>query len=145
MRLYIQNTVSTSNFTLPVSVVLSLVVWLVVGVPADNYPHGGCGLWSLVPGLLTDGLLSVAIGASLLVLAAYLIIELNNKEVLLRIRSRLLSSMLLLLVSASAFLHQFQPALVLLVLVLLAFFYLFSTYHDGHLDMSPIREIASCT
>lgn len=54
--------------------------------------------------------------------------ELNNANVLLRVSSRMLSSMLAILLCMNVVEHPFQPGTVVMLFSLLSFFPLFSTY-----------------
>ncbi len=128
-----QQTIATSKFTLPVVALFSLVAWFLCGddVPsAAGMTAGGVGeeLWSMIPEYITTGTLSVVFGFILSLVAVYLMTEFNNNFVLLRISSRMLGSVLALLLTVSSFLHPFQPAHVVLILMLLSYFPLFATY-----------------
>ena len=72
-----------SSFTLPVMAVVTSLLWLLSG-SADQWR------W-----------LTLALTA----LTTYIVVELNNRHALLRIRSRLVSSVFLLFMAASPFLR----------------------------------------
>ncbi len=128
-----QQTIATSKFTLPVVALFSLVAWFLCGTDTPSQAGltvSGAGgeLWRMIPEYITTGTLSVVLGFVLSILSVYLMTEFNNNFVLLRISSRMLGSMLALLLTVSTFLHQLQPAHVVLVLMLLSYFPLFATY-----------------
>jgi hypothetical protein len=56
--------------------------------------------------------------------------ELNNANVLLRINSRMLASMLAVLLAIVAIGHHFQPTHIIMLVMLLAYFPLFATYQQ---------------
>lgn len=91
-------------------------------------PEAGLWLWEHVPQSLTEGWDSLSIGFALSILSVYMMAEFNNKFVLLRVSSRMLSSILAILLTTSSFLHEFQPAHVILALLFLAYFPLFASY-----------------
>lgn len=100
--------VINGTLTLPVTTVLALVAWLV--------PDIGSGL--LWAGLCTTGL------------ATYLILELNNRYSLLRIRSRMISSTFLLLMAACPMLHSWSWESLTMLCFLLSYYTLFASYQQ---------------
>ncbi len=128
-------TIATSKFSLPVVVLLSVVGWILLnGETADAAPiltdTADYGLWRLVPEVLTSGTLSVVLALMLSALAVYLMTELNNMFVLLRISSRMLGSMLAVMLTVSVFLHTLHPAHVVMLFVLLSYFPMFASYQQ---------------
>ena len=95
-----------SSFTLPVMAVVTSLLWLLTG-PADQWR------W-----------LTLALTA----LTTYIVVELNNRHALLRIRSRLVSSAFLLFMAASPFLHTHWQAAALMFAFALSYAMLFQTY-----------------
>ena len=95
-------------------------------VPSFSTPD--YGLWKEIPQFLQEGYFSLGISLSCAALAVYLMAELNNANVLLRVSSRMLSSMLAFLLTIVIVGHRFQPGSVVMILSLLSFFPLFSTY-----------------
>lgn len=100
--------VINGSLTLPVTTVLTLVAWLV--------PDMGNGL--LWAGLAMTGL------------ATYLILELNNRNSLLRIRSRMISSTFLLLMAVCPMLHSFELYTLPTLCFLLSYYTLFASYQQ---------------
>ena len=113
--------------------VIAVVLWLVL--PRVWMQHvGGAsefGLWRLVPSLLTTGFWTVVASLVCMAAAVYQMAELNYANVLLRVSSRMLSSMLALLLTLSVVCHQCQePGCVLMIFMLTSFFPLFATYQQ---------------
>lgn len=132
MKLDFQKQIATSQMTLPVMSVLMLALWFVLpSRSADiDYLSADYGLWSVLPhfskGSFWDLSLSACIGA----LSIYFLAELNNANMLLRIGSRMLASMLASMLVITVSLRHFQPGSFLLLFSLLSYFPLFSTYQN---------------
>lgn len=122
--------------TLPIVGVLSLVLWFVVPETthlfglAESYESLDYGLWAYLPECISKGILGKVLGLVVAILCIYFMAELNNENVLLRISSRMLSSMLGILLAISVPCHIFQPGSVVMILVLLSYFPLFITYQN---------------
>ncbi|MEG1580288.1 MAG: hypothetical protein RR386_03395 [Bacteroidaceae bacterium] len=108
----LQNHIATSSFTLPVVAVLTTLVWIL-----RDYT-------SIVHWL---GLISTGV-------AAYIIVELNNTNTLIRIRSRLTSSTFICLMASATMLHAFTLDNLLVICVLLTYYLLFSSYQKAHAE-----------
>lgn len=138
--------ITTSKFTLPiVSIVTFVLWWFGCDKAASLYGdgHGAAvlsvadyGLWSYLPITFVDGVMGLATGLVFTALAVYLMAELNNANVLLRVSSRMLSSLLAILLTASVFLHSVQPAHIVMLMLMLSYFTLFSTYQNGDTRMT---------
>ena len=128
-----QKHISTSQATLPVVSVAALVAWFML--PSNPVPAAfsgeAYGLWEHVPLFLQMGWWSQAASAVCVAVAVYLMIELNNANVLLRVSSRMLSCILLLLLVFVPT-HSFQPGCVVMLLVLLSFFPLMASFQYPH-------------
>lgn len=98
--------VVTGVFTLPVAAVLVALSWVSPDV--------------------TDGALWLGLAATGLI--AYLLVELNNRHALLRIRSRMVSSVYLVLMAAGVFLHPLSWNLLPAFCLAAAYFPLFAAY-----------------
>jgi len=130
-----QKHIVASRSTLPIACCWAMLVWL-VELNSPTYILGGeDGFWHI----LGDGerfLKSVSgisfvgdfLCLAFLALSVYLMAEFNSNFVLLRIRSRILSTIMVVLFAASTFIHSFQPANVLPIFLLMSYFALFSTY-----------------
>ena len=107
MKRRLQNKIAESSVTLPVACGLATVLWwLPQGTFSTDYVLG----W-VVCAVMT-----------------YIFIEMNAVNSLLRIRSRMISSLFLLVMTACGFLHPFQTGLLVSLAVLIALFFLFKTY-----------------
>lgn len=107
-----------------------LLFWLLlppVGQPVD-FTTPDYGIWKFVPMFLQRGYVSLVMGALCAALAVYEMAELNNANVLLRVSTRMLSSVLAILLGMAVVCHPFQPGMVLMLLSLLSFFPLFAMY-----------------
>ncbi len=102
--------IATSTLTLPVAAVAALAAWILPDV--SNGIH-----WA---------------GLGLFCITAYLMLDLVNRYSLIRIRSRLTTSALLLLTAACPFLHAASWASVAGSLLLLSYLCLFRTYQSRH-------------
>lgn len=111
MRRRLQNKIAESSVALPiVSVGTTLLWWL----PQGRYS---------TPYLL--GWLACA-------LTAYVLIETVAVNRLLRIRSRIISCLFLLLMAVSGFLHPIQDGTLITLCLAIAFYCLFRTYEKPH-------------
>lgn len=104
-----QNKVATSSITLPVATVMATLLWLSHGIYS----------YRLLAGWLLCGL------------TTYLIIEINNTNALIRIRTRLTSSMYLVGTGAMLFLHPFQAGSVAAVCLAISYYLLCRTYQQN--------------
>ncbi len=96
----------SGTFTLPVAAVLTAVMWLFSGVTDSR-------AWA---------------GLAVLGLIAYLLVELNNRNALLRVRSRMVSTVFLGLAAASPFFHVWDTAMMPSLALVAAYFPLFAAY-----------------
>ncbi len=103
-----RNNIVTSSFTLPITALVTLLVWM---LPA-----------------ITDGM--QWLGFALTCVSAYLIMELNNRNALLRVRSRLMSVTFLVLMLANPMLHAWHVGQLTVVCLLLSYFMLFASYQN---------------
>ncbi len=133
---FLLKSIATSKLTLPVVCALAVVVMLTQTLPVNLFRQDESGLWSLLPlALLDDKWTQLGINLGLLAISIYLLAELNTSFVLLRIRSRMISSLFTTLFIASSFLHPVQPASLIPPLLITAYFALFSTYQQNHAVM----------
>jgi hypothetical protein len=141
-RTNILKTIATSKFTLPVIAVISLIFWGAASShsPGISTPHG-LGLWKHIPDGLAEGWGATLLGLALSMAAVYLMTEFNNKFVLLRVSSRMLGSILALLLTMCTFMHNLQPAHIVLVSVMTAYFPLHYSYQ--RIDSMPLIFVAT--
>lgn len=135
-----QRAIVASKFTLPSVAIFSTIMWALT-YSFNAYTLDACqqahGLWYIMPEALTTGVPSLVMGFVACTLAVYLMAEFNNKFVLLRISSRMLSTLLGVLLTACAFIHQFQLAHIVLLLTLATYFPFFDSYQN-HNSMPQI-------
>ncbi len=122
-----QQALATGKFTLLTVAVVALVLWL-PGIADTAHVDSGQGLWTLIPDLPVGGIVHIGVGFVLSALAVYLMAELNNRNLLLRITSRMLSSLLAILIAVSPFMHSMHPGHVTMVMTILSYFFLFAVY-----------------
>ena len=134
MKLDFQRHIASSQSTLPVVGVLAVVLWILLPVPFSSFSYSvpDYGLWHLLPASLQQGRFSLGIGLGIAALAVYVMVELNNANVLLRTSSRMLGCMLAFLLAWAVVTHPFQPGHILMFATLLSFFPLFATYQQPH-------------
>ena len=105
----VRERISRSSFLLPVAILVSAAVWGVEGI-------GDTSVW---------------VGYGLCLLMTYMLMELNNRNALLRVRSRMVSTVFLLITTAMPFLHvadwYWLPSLCLIG----SFFLLFGSYQKA--------------
>lgn len=121
-----------------------LLFWLVlppVGQPVD-FTTPDYGLWNLVPMPLQRGYVALSVGALGAALAVYGMAELNNANVLLRVSSRMLSSVLAILLGVTVACHEFQPGIVVMLLSLLSFFPFFAMYQTPSSFLALLTYLA---
>ncbi len=100
----------SSTLTLPVAALVSVLAWVLPDVESLQ-------LWG---------------GLSATLATAYLIMELNNRNALLRIRSRMMSVTFLFLMTVCPALHSWSTASLLPLLLVLGFFALFGSYQAAN-------------
>lgn len=101
--------VATGAFTLPLTVVIAAAVWAVADIKDVS-------LWA---------------GLALALVLTYMLMELNNRNQLLRIRSRMVSSTFLLTLAACPWLHGTSMAYLVAIALIGVYFLLFAAYQDG--------------
>lgn len=104
----LQNRIATSSFTLPVAVLVATIVWML------NEPSNP-NTWA---GLVCMGI------------ASYILVELNNTNTLLRIRSRLISTTFICLTGCATMLHSFSTSHILVVCVTMTYYLLLRSYQN---------------
>lgn len=117
--------IAESNFTLLAAAIVATALWVA---------GGGTGTTGLA-GLLLTGV------------TAYALVELNNANALLRIRSRMVSATYLVLMGALAPLHAYTPQMWVPLLVLAAYHLLFRTYQSHSAEVCAFHAflcIALC-
>lgn len=98
--------ITTSAFTLPVAAALTAFIWMFSGIS-----H-----------------LYVWLGLLVTVLTTYIMAESSNRYAMLRVRSRMISTVFLLSMAACPFLHSWEWSFLTMPCWLLSFILFFSTY-----------------
>lgn len=88
------------------------------------------GIWTYLPSFVTGRTICRYLSLGVCALTVYLIAELTNANVLLRISSRALSSTYAYIVGIILFMHGFIPGLAFALFILLSYFTLFATYQQ---------------
>lgn len=105
----IQNVVTTSSFLLPVAAVCCALLWT-VSSPISDLSH-----W---------------IGLMFCILCTLLVAELNNTNVLIRVRTRMVATSFLVLWTCCGFLHSFQSAHIAVLCLLICYHALMTLYQQ---------------
>lgn len=108
----LRNNIVTGSLTLPIAMVVTVVLWMMPD-------FSNLRLWG---------------GLGMTCLTAYLVMELNNRNSLLRIRSRLMSTTFLLLMLACPQLHEFSPFMLVVLCLVCCQFLLFGSYQEMHAE-----------
>lgn len=125
----LQQKVAMSSFTLPVAALLMLLIWLAGGITYSIQGEENTyweTLHESVSVYITDSLLGLICS----VIAAYLLVELNNSNALIRIRTRLTTTAYIMLLSAMTFLHPFQKGQFIVICMLLSYHVLLRSYQQ---------------
>ena len=123
MHLNIQQRAVSSQFTLPFISVIGCIVWFL-----------------LKPTGVTWTSLLLALVAS--ALAVYMLAEFNSRNVLLRVSSRVISSLLVVLLTITLPLHSFQTGYVTMLLSLFSFFPFFLMYQSPSPALTFVAYLA---
>lgn len=118
-----QNHVAESRFTLPVVMFYSIAVWLVSGLLIPAIPF--------TPTLLLKG---AWVQFICFLVSAYLMVELNNSNALIRIYSRTVSCSFLVMMCAACFLFS-SMAGAIVQLCMVAFYIIFFRCYQNKLSM----------
>lgn len=137
MRLQFQKTISTSSKSFPIAIVVAVLLWLFLPVSSVPSFYGKPAYWPMLLGLSPFNQLTG--GAIVAILAVYIMVELNHTHILLRVSSRMLGSVLVLLLAIAIPLHVLQQSDVVLITVLLAYSPLFASYQN------PLPSLAFAT
>lgn len=100
--------IATGSFTLPVAAVATALLWIGSALTDE-------AAWT---GLLLTGAVT------------YMLVELNNRNALLRERSRMVSTVYLAFMAGSPFLHPWSPAMLPAAAMAAAYFPLFAAYQS---------------
>lgn len=123
----LQNHIAGSVFTLPVCAIVAAVLWW---IPEQ------CGRESF-SGFVFD--VPRGIAFALMVVATCVLIEMNNRNLLLRIRSRLVSSTWLIAMAVIPSTHIYSKGLVAAVCVAASLYVLFFTYQKRECQINTFH------
>lgn len=118
-----------SSFTLPIAAVLMVLIWLAGGITYSIQGEENAywqRLHESVRVYITDSLLGLICSF----VAGYLLVELNNSNALIRIRTRLTTTSYIMLLSAMTFLHPFQKGQFIVICMLLSYHILLRSYQQ---------------
>lgn len=112
----LRNRIAASTLTLPVTSLITVATWL---LPFLNEADAGQGnsLWA---------------GLAFAAIITYLLAEWNNRNALLRVRSRMVSSTYLMLLAVCPVLHPLSYSMLPELCLILSYFALFTTYGNPH-------------
>lgn len=130
MRLEFQKPVASSQFTLPVVSVIVVIAWLLLPSASTPVDAGAYGLWRYVAEYLQSGSVGTYIALGIAALAVYIMAELNQSHVLLRISSRMISSVFAFVMGVLVCAHNVQPAMPIMLIVLLSYSPFFHMYQS---------------
>lgn len=116
----LQNRVSGSMFTLPACAVVALGAW-----------------YATHRGALAEPLTWV--GLALLTLITSILVEMNNRNQLIRVRSRMVSSVWLVMLAAIPAMQTFSPLMLVTAALALAYFLLFRTYQAKGIETTTFH------
>jgi hypothetical protein len=109
MKKYAQNRIAESGLTLPCVALFSLLVWILQGLIANAW-------WPQLACIVASG---------------YLMVELSNAHALIRVRSRMATSVFLVLSSTAGFLFGSLSGGIVQVCFIAMLILLFRTYQDS--------------
>lgn len=124
IRNRLQNKVSGSVFTLPVCAVVALVLWFLPWFQKGEHTLGFLEGWG------KDGIIDYLVATLVLLVTTCILMELNNRNVLLRIRSRMVSSVWLIAIASVFIPHGFTVSLIVTLCATAAYYLLFCTYQQ---------------
>lgn len=129
-----QRILTRSKFTLPIVGLLAVLCWWHgADMPADSgvADDGSGWLWNVVPEVFSGGWTGLCVGGMMAAAMVFLLMELNNSNVLLRVGSRMMGVLLTVLFAVSFSLHVFCVGHVVGLLGLLSYFCAFASYQNG--------------
>jgi len=104
----LRSRITTGSYTLPTAAIATAVLWAMVALRVD-------GAWG---------------GLGLMCVTTYLLVELNNRNALLRVRSRMVSSAYLAIMATAPFFYVWTTAMLPAVALVAAYFPLFAAYQQ---------------
>ncbi len=124
-----QHKLAISPTSLHTVVVIVVIAWIIVGKVNPATFDSAEGIWFMLPESVRNvGWFNYILAILTTVLTIYILGELNISQILLRMNSRVISFIFAALITSSTFLHCFQPGYIVMFLILLSYFTLFSSY-----------------
>lgn len=129
----LQKRITEGRFTLPAAILLSVAGWLLSGL---LFPVPDCGeedylLARLISGWGVSTHLAGACGFLLYAFTGYLLIELNNRFALIRMRASFQTAVYFLLIAVCPAMHRLCAADVAALCFLCSLFFLFAGYQHS--------------
>lgn len=106
----LQNYISGSVFTLPFCAIVCLTLWWLSATDSDWLARGS--------------------GLALMAATAYVLVEMNNRNIMLRVRTRLVSSTWLIAAASIPLVHRWSPQLMAAFCLAGAYYLLFCTFQQ---------------
>ena len=124
-----QRDISSSQATLPIVCTVALALWFILpSHTSQDFLAPDYGIWQYMPTLFHSSQYTLPLGVLCAAIAVYMMVELKNKNLLLRVNSYMISSTLALLLALAAPTHHIQPGCLLMLFTLYAYFPLFASY-----------------
>jgi len=108
VRKRLQNIVAESGLTLPIVALYTGIVWLLAGMATHHW-------W---------------IQFAVLGVSAYLFVEMNNSNALIRVRNRMVGSTFLVISSAPCFMFESLSGSLFMLCILISLLFLFQSYQE---------------
>lgn len=128
-----QRSLAISSTSLHTVAAIVVTAWIVVGGAQGQLSDSHNVLWQLLPDWIGG---PVWFNSTLAVLAVALTVyslgELNTSQVLLRLNSRAVSIVFAALILTATSLHSFSPGLIVMFVLLLSYFPLFTAYQTDN-------------
>lgn len=125
----LQNHISGSVFTLPVCAFVACLAWWLPVLLPDSLP------WAIPTAQVTDRSIAFVLAA----LITYVLIEMNNVNMLIRVRSRMVSSTWLLAATTIPVVHFYSDGLAAALCLAISYYLLFSTYQRKGCEVSTFH------
>lgn len=126
----LQNKVVTGRFTLPVTIFLSILLWIFYLLNPEKEAAGNEGylLWNEIYRFIASFFPVALISFLIYGFIGYMLIELNNAYSIIRIRTHIHVCIYALILSVCPFFHPLQPGSIATLCIGISLYYLFRTY-----------------
>ena len=123
-----QNKIAESRFSLAVTAILCLLIWIVGGLAITS---SGWDMDSIITQPTSIWSNPVLITLPCLILSTYLMVELNNANILIRIFSRMVSCTFLIMMTMATFQYTNINAAIVTLCTVIAYTTAFHSYQDS--------------